>query len=269
MFEGRRRGALRKAMGRADATVESLLEKIAARQEKIAALQLELFDIKASLKAFRTEREQRIGPYLTRIAQLEQEIEAARRKADYQATWKGRGDAPDFDTTVTEQFRKAWTSNGRKANRKIPVKPPPPVDMEELRKLYRSLAKRFHPDLTTDPDEKQCRQEKMTVINQAYMEQDQVQLMALADEPEKPAISQERTREHKVLDLYDEIDRLDELIQQLERQINGLNTSDELHLALEFSLAQHAGHDLLGEHAAFYKEQIHNLEQELARLKQQ
>jgi curved DNA-binding protein CbpA len=138
--------------------------------------------------------------------------------------------------------------------------------MEELRKLYRALAKRFHPDLTTNPEEKLRRQEKMAVINQAYMEQDQAQLVTIADEPEKPVISQERTREHKVLDLYEEIDRLDELIQELERQINELNTSDELHLALEFSLAQHAGRDLLGEHAAFYKEQIHNLEQELDRL---
>ncbi|MBN1267001.1 MAG: hypothetical protein JXA25_16020 [Anaerolineales bacterium] len=265
MFEGRRRGALRRAMGGSDPTVENLLEKIAARQERIAALELELFDIRASLEVFRVERERRLSPYLTRIARLEKEIETARRQADYHATWKGREDAPDFYTTPAEQFRKAWTSTGRRAKFSGAVRQPPPVDMEELRRLYRSLAKRFHPDLTTDPAEKIQRQEKMAKINQAYMEQNQEQLLVLADEPYRPGVPQELSREHQVLGLYEEINRLDELILQLQNQLNELNSSDDLHLALEFSLAQHEGRDLLGEYAAYYEGQIRTLEQELSK----
>jgi len=264
MFEGRRRGALRRAMGGSDWTAEELKEKISSRQETIARLELELFDIQAALNAYRSARDHRLGPFMARIKELESEIEEARRAADYRAIWKGREDAPDFESTVSEQFRKAWTSTGARKERFIPLKPPPPVDREELRKLYRSLAKRFHPDLTTDSDMKLERQELMAAINQAYMDQDQARLLELADTPDIISTAPQPRREHQMLDMFQEIDRLDALIMDLNKQINELNTSDELQMALEFSLAQYEGRDLLGEYERYYRDQIRNLEKELA-----
>jgi len=269
MFQGHRRGALRRAFGGSDPTVESLLEKITARQETIAALQLEIFDIKSSLEAFRSARDRRLGPYLDRIADLEGRIETARRQADFAATWKGRPDAPEFTTTPAEQFRKAWTSTGRSPRPAKAAAPAQPVDLQELRRLYRTLAKRFHPDLTTDPDEKIYRQEKMASINQAYMDHDQSALQELMELPVKAAGKIELTREQRVLEMYQEIDRLDDLILKLRQQLQDLNTSDDLHLALDFRLAQHEGRDLLKEYSAFYEEQIRALEEQLAGLQRE
>ncbi len=98
------------------------------------------------------------------------------------------------------------------------------MDREELRKLYRSLAKRFHPDLTTDADMKLKRQELMAAINQAYMDQDQARLMEIADKPDLISTVPQPRREHQVLDLYQEIDRLDALIWNCRRN-HELNTS--------------------------------------------
>lgn len=267
MFEGRRRGALRRAIKGADSTVEELKDKIAARMEKIARLELEAFDIQAVLEAFRAEYERRVGPYIARVTDLEREIESARREADYRAIWQGRSDAPEFESTVSEQFRKAWSPGGRRRKPKKSVRLPPPVDMEELRKLYRSLAKRFHPDLTLDPEEKLKRQELMAVINQAYMEQDQQKLSDLAEKPDVLVPKPQPMREHQVLDLYQEMDRLDALILKLENQINELNTSDDLQMALEYKLARYEDRDLLAEYVRTYKDRIRVLEEELASLR--
>lgn len=40
--------------------------------------------------------------------------------------------------------------------------------LDELRRLYREVAKRVHPDLTIDPDEREYRQTLMAEANQAY-----------------------------------------------------------------------------------------------------
>lgn len=52
------------------------------------------------------------------------------------------------------------------------VKPLPQDDLTELRTLYRELAKIFHPDLTTDPDEHALRAEMMLRINHAWQTRD-------------------------------------------------------------------------------------------------
>jgi DnaJ-domain-containing protein 1 len=50
---------------------------------------------------------------------------------------------------------------------------------EDLKKLYREVAKRIHPDLTTDPVEKVRRQELMIAANQAYETGDIEELKAI------------------------------------------------------------------------------------------
>ena len=51
---------------------------------------------------------------------------------------------------------------------------------DETKKLYHALAKRFHPDLTSDPDDKQWREQLMSQINAAYAERDLATLLSIA-----------------------------------------------------------------------------------------
>ncbi len=50
----------------------------------------------------------------------------------------------------------------------------------ETKKLYHALAKLFHPDLTSDPDDKQWREQLMSQINAAYAERDIATLLMIA-----------------------------------------------------------------------------------------
>ena len=55
------------------------------------------------------------------------------------------------------------------------------------RTLYRALAKRFHPDLASDPSEKPWREQMMTKVNDAYRAQDLAALRQLANaRPSRP-----------------------------------------------------------------------------------
>src|SRR3989304_4909645 len=53
---------------------------------------------------------------------------------------------------------------------------------ESLKKLYREVAKRIHPDLTTDEEERTRRQQLMVEANRAYEEGDEERLEAILRE---------------------------------------------------------------------------------------
>lgn len=57
--------------------------------------------------------------------------------------------------------------------------------VEELKTLYRSLARRFHPDLCTDADDAAYRHECMLRANHAWQQGDLESLQELADETER------------------------------------------------------------------------------------
>ena len=46
--------------------------------------------------------------------------------------------------------------------------PSGPIDEKQLKRIYRQLARRYHPDLATDPAERAARNDVMARINDAY-----------------------------------------------------------------------------------------------------
>ncbi len=263
MFRRRRKGALSRAMGRTgDTELRILQDQVAARQEQIAEFELELFDMRADLERFRREKDRRAGLLQRRLVELQAEVEAARRRSAFRAQWKKSREPPEFDQDVSEQFRRAWTP------RDVPPEPPrvkrSKADEEIIKTLFRTLAKRFHPDLTIDPDEKAWRQNKMAEVNQAYAERDLQKLEGFSNQPERQIQQPERSRDQMLVDLRREVHRLDGLILDLKRQLTELNNSPDLQLMLKVSLARHEGWDLLANMAAEVQAKITQLEAELA-----
>jgi DnaJ-class molecular chaperone len=133
-----------------------------------------------------------------------------------------------------------------------------------LKTLYRSLAKRFHPDLARDPEEKAWREERMAEVNAAYAELNMAALEALIDKEDwspKPSV---QSRDGEVAGLYSEITRLDKLIDELDRALRELINSDTVKLMLEVSSARREGWDLLGQMENDLMAQISSLQNQLA-----
>ena len=263
MFQKRNRRSLKQALERAgDTDLRSLEADVAERQERVAQLQFEISDTQADLERFERQYEAEVGSLQLRLISLEAEVEQARLRAAYRAQWGKRADSPDFHVDVVEQFRQTW------ARREKPSEPPPPVPVSaeirtELKQLFRSLAKRFHPDLVTDPEEKRRRDKVMAQVNDAYAAQNLAAMKKLAQKPDRPEAPATKRREQIVVDLQAEIVRLDRVILALERQLQELINSHTVRLMLEVSIAEREGGNLLAEMAAGIRTEIATLEAEL------
>jgi hypothetical protein len=244
-FRGKRRGGLKQALdGASDHELRDLLAEVAVRQERIAQLELELFDMRAEVANFEREMEERVGLLKRRVIRLEKQIEEARRRAARKAQWGDRADSPDIPEDVVEQFRKTW-KRSNKASQTPTTKPVNEVTKEELRTLYRKLAKRFHPDLVKDPEEKKRREIQMAKVNQAYSESDIVMLSSFEEDVEFTPIPSQKSREDEIVELTSEIKRLDKIIAGLERDLRELVNSETVKWMLDVSIARKAGQDLL------------------------
>ncbi|MGD8553586.1 MAG: J domain-containing protein [Anaerolineales bacterium] len=265
MFKGRR-GSLKRALEQAgDEELRELEEEVSLRQERVAQLEFELADTHADLSRFESTYETKLGPFEDRIEELKADLEQARIRSARRAQWGDRLDEEEQPVDVLEQFRRTWTP------REKPPEPPPVPEVdeaskEEMKTIFRALAKRFHPDLVTDTKIKLWRQEIMAQINEAYAAQDMSALRKFMERPDRPEEKVEKTREQRIAELYKEARRLDQVIRDLERTLKELINSHTVRLMLEVSIAAQQGRDLLQEMADVMRSDIAQMEAELASL---
>lgn len=137
---------------------ESLLAELVdqlARQEEALA------ESASQLAKFREEYLRRFGPLYAEYDRLQAEI--ARRIAESSGTPEAINEAEDAARRATA----SQESTGDEAQPQAPVlsrQAPSP----DLKALFREAAKRIHPDLATDEDEKSRRHELMAALNAAY-----------------------------------------------------------------------------------------------------
>lgn len=266
MFRRRRSGGLQRAIQRSrDPELAELFDTLAARRERVAALELELFEARADVAAFMAELDRRLGPLEARLEELQRELREAQRREARQSQWGDRAGGGGVPIDVIGQFEKTWRQTGAAPAPKKERRDPP-ESQEQIKALYRALAKRFHPDLTVDPEHKKYCEEIMSEINEAYAEGDIERLRELMDKPERPVREEEKPREQVVAELRDEIGRLDSVIGQLEGALRQLTNSHELQLMLEASIARSQGRDLIQEMARDLRVEIAQLETQLARI---
>jgi curved DNA-binding protein CbpA len=99
----------------------------------------------------------------------------------------------------------------------------------QIKKLYRQLCRRFHPDLTQDAAERVWRTEMMTAVNAAYAARSLVELQALAEKPDRSPSAETGTDEQH---------------------------SPTMQMNLDVKFAQRQGRDLLAEMAVDVKKDL-------------
>lgn len=246
-------------------TTESTADKIArlraalerARTDLIEA-EAELADELVDIEAFEFEFEAHVGHLLEQLSRVEAEVN------DYLARIKRMRNERTFGTpyeSADEQYRRVWRRRPS-TNTNPPPKQPPPATQAQIKKLYRQLARRFHPDLAVDESDRVYRTDKMAAINDAYKARSMVELMALAEELEEreTVVSQPASPPDADMAqaLQEELDRCRRRLRQIDNELRNLHNRPIVDLALEVKLARRQGRDLLAEMAA-------DLEQRIAR----
>jgi hypothetical protein len=210
----------------------------------------ELADRLAEINAFEFEFEARVGHLIDTLETLEADIQAyndriqmARNKAVF-----GYEHLP-----VDRQYQRTWHAPPAAA----PTPPPQPLDARseaEIKRLYRQLARRFHPDLAADEADRAWRTEKMSAINDAYAARSLVELIALSEAAE-PLIDTGRKRSDQtdaqmMEALKAEIARCRHRLREIEKELHGLRYRPSVEVSIEVKMARRQGRDLLAEMAA-------------------
>ncbi|NWG15883.1 MAG: hypothetical protein HXY41_04540 [Chloroflexi bacterium] len=214
--------------------MERELDEFAARYDRLVnSVRVRLEAARAAIEELERRR------YLERIADLPPEDEPAR---------------PLGFTPVADQYRRMWQDPR-------PIEPPPPSsdrpresalpgDPEtRLKRLYRALARRYHPDLAANPTDRDYRNKLMMLINEAYAGRDLDTLQLLAEQPEgvHPDAPVAALRLRRLRLTHDELARR---VENMRAERDRLVHSDLMRLKTEDKLARQRGRDLLREMAA-------------------
>ncbi len=213
---------------------------VESRQRRIADLRAELDSLKLTLARFEAEYHARVGILFVeldraRLAIAEYERRIARLQADPDA------DPGDVERDVGREFgsrreevhaEDEETRRYERLHRQEQERPQLDAALEdEIRRLYRDLARRYHPDLTRTDVERRRREPLMQRVNAAMREHDVAALRDLFRQAEvtDPAF-EARTIGEKLVWAIREDARLDGVIADLEGELTAVRASETHHL---------------------------------------
>jgi hypothetical protein len=253
-----------------------------ARLERaVRAAEQALIEFEIAVETFRIEVEnfsrlhhQRLSPMYARLEELDAQIWEARaaRTGDPEDERRAReARARVLPMPSVEELFHGWLdSDGLSPEAAAmltdrPVQPPRRVrPSEEVRKLYRELVRKAHPDLAQDHKERTRRDEFIARVNAAYGRGDEELLRELAEEWEAGPVLQER-RPSESEELYA---RLEWLAQRKEMLTAVAQELEEGAIGSMLRLAVDDPDRLLEEIAEQLLVEVAERESELARLLQ-
>ena len=241
--------------------LESKLSELGSLEKELAERELDLATLAAELNAFEREYLGTVGVRYAKLDEIEAriaEIIASRNPHDASA----RERAEKAKSQAKESARS--TEDTGKYSEKERFEP-----SEDLKKLFRDVAKLIHPDLTTNEEERVLRTKLMAEANQAYEDGDEARLRAILREwqssPE--AIEGEDTGSRLVRTIR-KIAQVRERLKAIELEITKLKATTIYELKTKFEDAMREGRDLFGEMAAQLDRQIKDAQEHLAEIRE-
>lgn len=254
-------------------TGENWREKIADLQALLADIQPKLIDAEARLaerfaeiSRFEFKLRLQIEPLVQRLEALKNEIRALRRQLrQMQEDWffaRENDTDSDFvmaDWNFDEEAGAAAAGDYRYMG---PRAQPPLTDLSEdkqdaIKRLYRQLARRFHPDLARDEAERAYRTDIMMRINAAYAAGDLEKLQAIAAEPDNPShVDYAQTDQQLAAAMLRELVRCRQRLAEIEKEFASLSQHRNAILLRRAQRAEASGYDLLAEMALELQEEI-------------
>ncbi len=224
-------------------------------RDQLIEAEADLADQLAEINAFELEFEAKVGHLIDSLEALEKDIQRYNEYIQISRNKKIFGNA---HVPVANQYQRAWHA----PREWVPTPPPQPLDAlseGEIKKLYRQLARRFHPDLADNEADRRRRTEKMAAINNAYAARSLVELVAIANEPQiinpKTAPSGQ-TEAQLVQALKAELIRCKRRLLDIEKETRGLRFRPSVEISLEVKAAARQGRDALAEMSAELAQKI-------------
>jgi hypothetical protein len=259
--------------------IEEKLLEIERKRQRVALLGQEIEELKQALGRFQVEYNAKVGRLYVELDKLELLIQEYRLRIQLIVDRGREVRLQEIEDEIKRQFSDRWqetrqtereTRGAREAYER--QKAEPELDEEtaqELKRLYRELAKRFHPDLAETEEERQENSELMAEINEAYAQKDLDKLREIAErEGERLRSVPGETLAEKLARLTQESHRLDGVIQRLRGGLEELKRSPTWEMMQKVEKGRESGQDILAGLAKDLEEQIKRKREELGGLVQ-
>ncbi len=216
---------------------------LAKLQQELAQRELDLATQGIELRTFETRYLRIVG---SRYATLD-EIEA--KIAEFKASRNPENAAAQYNSKAARKQADESAQHAHAANsssKKVEFKP-----SEELKKLYREVAKQIHPDLSEDEEERLRRERLMTEANLAFEGGDANRLRRILEEWESsPESVKGDGIASELIRVIRKIAQIRERLRAIEILIINTRNSDLWKLKQKVEEAEEAGRDLLAQMAA-------------------
>ncbi|MEU7422220.1 hypothetical protein [Streptomyces sp. NPDC040750] len=171
---------------------ERLEQAVRAAEQALIEFEIAVETFRVEVENFSRLHEQRLGPLYNRIEELDAEIAEAKaaRTGDPEDVLRAEeARARVLPIPGVEELLHGWMDGeglypeAAAMLTDQAVRPPQRVrPSDEARKLFRELARKAHPDLAQEEEERQRREEFITRVNAAYARGDETLLRELAEE---------------------------------------------------------------------------------------
>ena len=230
-------------------------EELAKKKLELAKLESELADrelyiatLRAELAAFERQYLKIVGSRYAELDEINAQIaeQLARQRSD-DSQFK---DAAQKARRQAEESRSAAEARSSEdQSRALPSK--------ELKSLYREVAKRVHPDLSTDPEDRKTRQRLMAEANRAYERGDLEWLKRILEEYEScPEAVQGEGVGAELVRVIRKITQVKRRLSEIEPEVQQLVSSDLAKLKAKAEEYGRQGRDLLQEMTQQVESQI-------------
>lgn len=208
----------------------------------------ELAERHAAINAFEFRLRARLSPLTRKLSVLDEEIRELRR----QLRWFGEGWHAEAANDAAAWARgQSATEEGEYRYRETPTTARPEQDEDtraEMKKLYRQLARRFHPDTAVDEPDRAYRTQMMMAINAAYAAGDLPKLHELAESPENNHQLDYSQADQKLAEtLLREVTRIKRRLAEIKQEVARLEKHESAKMMKKMALAEADGRDYLAE----------------------
>ena len=235
--------------------------QLAQLESQLADRELDLATLRAELAAFERRYLRIVGLRYAQRDELEAEI------AQYFASREPTN--PEAQERAQQARAQAQESSDAAGPAESFDEIEPFIPSDSLKKLYRDIARRIHPDMTLDPEEKKRRHSIMAEATNAYERGDEARLREILSEWESsPEAVQGDGAGADLVRVIRKISRIERRLQAIAAQITQLMESELHQLKAQLDEAAEEGRDLLAEMAEKLAGQIDDARQRLSELTQ-
>jgi hypothetical protein len=230
-------------------------QELARKREEQLALEAELADrelrsanLRAELGAFERQYLHFVGSRYAELDEYKAQI-AERLVAEQPGNERAQQAARDARARADETKSAA----GEKAAQE----PRAFKSSPEMKRLYREVAKRIHPDLTSDREDRAKRQQLMAEANRAYEQGDESRLAKILTEYEhSPEAVAGEGPGAELVRVIRRVSQARSRLAEIEAELQGLLRSDLYQLKSRVDEAEKGGRDVLKEMISKVDEQI-------------